>query len=70
MTDTIDKLAQSFFLALILCSLMNDSYIIIINFTNNTWRGSTNTSGFLGCYVGKDICAQNKLINKTFGLVA
>ena len=37
MTDTIDKLAQSFFLALILCSLMNDSYIIIINFTNNTY---------------------------------
>ena len=21
-------------------------------------------------YIGKDICAQNKLINKTFGLVA
>jgi len=35
MSDNIDNLAQSFFVVLIFCSVLNDSYSIMNNFFNN-----------------------------------
>ena len=35
--ENIDKLAQSFFLVLIFCSLLSDSYIIFENFIKNDY---------------------------------
>ena len=35
--ENIDKLAQSFFLVLIFCSLLSDSYIMFENFIKNDY---------------------------------
>lgn len=35
--NDIDNLAQSFFIVLIVCSLMNDSYVVVNNLFNNTY---------------------------------
>ena len=35
MNDNIDNLAQSFFIVLIFCSVLNDSYSIMNNYFNN-----------------------------------
>jgi len=35
--NDIDNLAQSFFIVLIVCSLMNDSYVVVNNLLNNTY---------------------------------
>ena len=36
-SEDIDRLAQSFFIVLISCSLMNDSYILINDFFKNNY---------------------------------
>ena len=35
-TDNIDNIAFAFFSSLVLCSILNDSYIIIYNFLDNS----------------------------------